>query len=388
MDWTITKGSTVALKKIFQNSLACLSLFSILVVSCSDIPVVAAGDREGWKHFRDEGNRHEAFHDYLMAEKSYAKSLQLATSSVATPLDRAELVALLATVMIWQQKHEEAEPYFKQLLEVIPKFKGKDARNEDFLSCIDSLCNAYFEKSFAEKRISGIQHSIRLIDTAFGDTHPSLPKELIVLSYTYSALGMHKEALTFANRALAITKRNKTEKGVVMYSKALAQLGHCRKAVGDWVGAQKAFEESISYLGTTNKSVSITTAASKAQLALVYYRLGRKADSKRLMREAEILYAPRIAELDTKRKWDVSSSGAELVPLAQLYMVYTDFEKAEPILARSILWTEKIYGKKDPNLINELNLHSFVLSRLRRQKESAQQLERAESLKREFKVTN
>lgn len=349
-------------------------------------PGFAAGDRREWKHFKDEGSKQEVFGNFAQAEQAYAKSLSLAKSQDATAVERGEVMARLANSMVCQQKFDAAEPYFNELLKMIPGLKTDGKDNEDFFSCVDALANAYFVRVLGFKRISAIQHSIRLIDTAFGEKHPEILRELAVLSSTYLALGMNQEALTFANRALSIATKDKSEKGKLLYWKTLALVGTCRKAVGDWAGAQKAFETAVSLMNQSSNRFSLTAASAKAQLAIVEFHMHRKDESKRLFREAEGLFLAKIYDLDHRKQKDLSTSGPELVAFAQMYVAFNQYEKAEPICRRAILWTQSSLGPKDPNLINELRLHGFVLSRLGRMKESQKQEAASLALAREYKI--
>ncbi len=363
-------------------------LYFSLLFAMFLIPVCyAAGDREGWKHFKDEGSRHEVFGDYAGAERDYFKSLNLSKSAAVTPAEHGELVARLATALICQQKFDAAEPLFDELLRIIPKLKNEGKSNEDFFSCVDALANSYFERVLGFKRISAIQHSIRLIDTAFGEKHPAILKELTVLSNTYAALGMNQEALTFANRALSIAKRDKSERGKLFYWKALAQVGNCRKSVGDWAGAQKAFENAVFFMSQSTNRFSLTAASVKAQLAIVEFHMHRKEESKRIFQEAEGLYLAKMFDLNSnKKKRDLTTSGPELLAFAQMYVAFNQYEKAEPICKQAILWTQESLGPKDPNLINAFRLYGFVLSRLGRMKESQKQEAAALALMKEYKL--
>ena len=370
---------------------ACVVFFSpgILSFSFADLlppdAVFAAGDREGWKHYKDEGSRYEVFGDFAKAQKAYSKSLELAKPPLASIAERGEVMARLANALIWQQKFAEAEPYFNELLKLTPRLKSEGKRNEDFFTCLDSLSNAYFEKIKGTNRISAIQHSIRIIDTAFGDIHPDLSKELVALAYTYSALGMNREALNFAKRALSVAQREKSDKGQIHLWKTLALVGACKKSIGDWNGARDALEQSVSLMNKTVKRFSMTAAAAKAQLAIVYFHMHKKKESKDLFKEAEGLFVSKIYEFDKKSARDIGTSGPELLAFAQMYVAFGQYDKAEPVCRRSLLWTKMVFGPEDPNLINEYRLHGFVLSRLGRLKESQAQEAAALTLSRLYK---
>lgn len=363
-----------------------LQLCLALVFGISLIPGgFAAGDREGWKHYKNEGSRYEVFGDFANAEKAYTRSLELAGPPHASAAERGEVMARLANAMLWQQKFERAEPYFIELLALIPKLKSEGKRNEDFFSCVEALSSTYFERVRGVNKVSAIQHSIRIIDTAFGDMHPELPRELMELAYTYSALGMSREALSFANRALAIAKRQTSDKGQIHLWKALTLVGTCKKSVGDWSGAQKSLEQAVSLMSKSPKRFSLTAAAAKAQLSIVYFHMHRKEESRKLFREAEALFLSRLLEVDKKGTRAIGGSGPELLPFAQMYVAFGQYEKAEPICRRSLLWTRMTYGDKEPLLINELRVHGFVLSRLGRLKESQGQEAAARALARLYR---
>lgn len=363
-----------------------LQLGLVLVTGIALMPGgFAAGDREGWKHFKDEGSRYEVFGDFAEAESAYARSLELAKLPRATLAERGEIIARLANAMLWQGKFERAEPHFIELIALIPKLKSEGKRNEDFFSCVDALSNTYFERVNGVNKISAIQHSIRIIDTAFGDTHPELPRELMDLAYTYSALGMNKEALSFANRALSIARHQTSDKGQIHHWKALTLVGTCKKSIGDWSGAEKAFEQAVSLMSTSPKRFSLTAAAAKAQLSIVYFHMHKKEESKRLFREAEGLFLTRLYALDRKGAREAGGAGPELLPFAQMYVAFGQYDKAEPICRRALMWTKMSYGDKDPFLINELRVHGFVLSRLGRLKESQAQEAEARALARLYK---
>lgn len=366
-------------RRLFQFVLAFVS--GTILVSGA----LAAGDREGWKHFKDEGSRYEVFADFAKAEKAYEKSLGLAKPPLASAAERGEVMARLANAMIWQQKFQAAEPYFQELLILIPKLKSEGKRNEDFFTCVDALSNAYFERIKGTNRIAAIQHSIRIIDTAFGDSHPELSRELIALAYTYSALGMNQEALTFANRALSIAKRETSDKGQIHLWKTLTLVGCCKKSVGDWTGAQKAFEQAVTLMNNSPKRFSLTAASAKAQLAIVYFHQHKKAESKKLFKEAEALYNSKIFELGKKGLRDIGTSGPELLAFAQMYVAFGQYDKAEPICRRALMYTEMVFGDKDANLINELRVHGFVLSRLGHMKAAQGQEANARALARLYK---
>ncbi len=359
---------------------------SALIVAGILIPAShAAGDREGWKHFKDEGSRYEVFGDFAGAEKAYTKSLNLATPVAASLAERGEVIARLANAMLWQQKFDAAEPHFNELLRIIPGLKAEGKRNEDFFSCVDALSSAYFERVMGAKRIPAIQHSIRLIDTAFGEGHPDLLKELETLSSYYSALGMNQEALTFANRALSLARKDNSEKGKIQQWKALAQVGNCRKAVGDWSGAQKAFEYAIFLIKSSSKRYSLSAASAGAQLAIIEFHDHRKEEAKNLFRQAEGMYLAKLHDLEGKEKRQLGTSGPELLAFAQMYVAFNEYAKAEPICRKAILWTQVAFGSKDPNLITEYRVHSFVLSRLGRMKESQKLEAAARQLLTEYK---
>lgn len=371
----------ISRQKIFK-----VSICSLLWVSLLSPASLAAGDREGWHHFKDEGSHHEVFKDFARAEQSYSKALKLAIASNASTAERGELKARLATVMVWQGKFEQSEPYFHELLRIIPGLKASNKRNEDFFSCVDALSNAYYERILGRNRIAGIQHSIRLIDTAFGDTYPELLRELVHLSYTYLALGMNREALTFANRAHSIAKKDKSEKGEIHQWKVASLVGACRKAVGDWNGARNAFVKAVYGSQRSPKGFSMTAASAKAQLALIEFHFHKKEDSKRLLKEAEIIYFDRLKGLEGRRR-SIADAGLELLPLAEMYIAFHEYDKAEPVCRKAIQWTSQIFGPQDPNLIKQYRVHGFVLGRLGRAKEAAKQEAAANNLARLYNTS-
>jgi tetratricopeptide (TPR) repeat protein len=371
----------ISFRKLFKNSIC-----SVLCVAFLSPAVIAAGDREGWHHFKDEGSHNEVFKEFAKAEQSYSKALKLANASNSSAAERSELTARLATVMLWQGKFEQAEPHFNEVLKIIPRLKASGNRNEDFFSCVDALSNAYYERILGRNRIAGIQHSIRLIDTAFGDTYPELNRELVNLSYTYLALGMNREALTFANRAHSIAKKDKSEKGQIHQWKVASLVGACRKAVGDWNGARNAFVMAVYGSQKSPKGFSMTAASAKAQLAIIEFHFHKKEESKRLLKEAEIIYFDRLKGLEGKRR-SIADAGLELLPLAEAYIAFHEYQKAEPICRKAIQWTSQVFGPQDPNLIKQYRVHGFVLGRLGRAKEAAKQEAAAHELARLYNTS-
>lgn len=363
-----------------------IAVSALLWAALLPAPGIAAGDREGWHHFKDEGSHNEVFRDFAKAEQSYAKALQLANTSNASPAERGELMARLATAMLWQGKFDQAEPYFNELLKIIPGLKASGQRNEDFFSCVDALSNAYYERILGQKRIAGIQHSIRLIDTAFGDSYPELTRELVNLSYTYLALGMNREALTFANRAHSIAKKDKSEKGQIHRWKVLTLVGACRKATGDWNGARNAFVSAVDLAQKSPKGFSMTAASAKAQLAIIEFHFHNKEESMRLCKDAEYIYYDRLKWLETRRR-SVTDAGLDLLPLAEMYIAFHDYKKAEPVCRKAIQWTSEFFGPQDPNLIKQYRVHGFILGRLGRAKEAARQEAAASSLARLYNTS-
>jgi len=197
---------------------------------------------------------------------------------------------------------------------------------------------------------------------------------------------MNKEALTFANRAHSIAKKDKSEKGQIQQWKVLTLVGVCRKAVGDWEGARNAFVLAVYKSQKSPKGFSMTAASAKAQLAIIEFHFQRKEDSKRLCKEAEIIYFERLKGLEGKTR-NISNAGLEILPLAEMYIAFHEYAKAEPICRKAIEWTTLMYGPKEPNLIKQYRVHGFVLGRLGRAKEAAKQEAAAHQLARLYNTS-
>lgn len=366
-------------------SVISFALISSAVLVVSNSECFAAGDREGWRHYKDEGSKHEVFGDFAGAERAYTKSLSLATPPNANAAQRAEVTARLANAMIWQQKYDAAEPFFNELIKVIPGLKQAGKPSEDFFSCVEALANAYFEGIQGVKRIGAIQHSIRLIDTAFGDLHPALGKELVALSSTYAAVGMNQEALTFARRALSVSRRDQSDKGRSKYAKAVLLVGMCRKSVGDWQGAREDIENALSILERAHKRTTLTFASACAELSVIYYHLAKVELSKKYFKEAAAILVPKLAVLDGLDKRKLATTGPELLPFAEMYLAFKQYDKAEPVCKRAIVWTQAGGGAKDPNLIKEHRVYGYVLTKMGRLSEAAKEEALASNLADEFK---
>lgn len=359
----------------------------ILCVAMLSTSSDAAGDREGWRRYKNDGSRFEVFGDYAGAERAYTRALSLANPPDALPAERGEIVARLTNAMIVQKKFSRAEPYFKELCKLTPTLKESSKSNEDYFTSIDALSETYTDQANSYNRIPSLEHGAILLDTAFGGYHPRLARTLIFLATSYEPIGFFKESKALSEKALKAAQRDRSIKGGQMAVRCYDAIGRACEDAGDWKGAASAFESALRIYTELKPHPSLTFAALTSHLAIIYLKLGRTADAKRMYSKADDIFTTRISYFEKSQKKGYSAVAVDALDCAVMLAEFKQYKRAEAMCVKAMMWLQVSYGMENPGMVPAYKLHSLVLKQLGRAADAKKEATMATYLQTKFRKT-
>ncbi|MBC7996512.1 MAG: tetratricopeptide repeat protein [Leptolyngbya sp.] len=347
----------------------------------------AAGDRDGWRRYKNDGSRFEVFGDYAGAERSYTRALSLANPPDALPAERGEIIARLTSAMIAQKKFSRAEPYFKELCKLSPTLKESSKSNEDYFTSIDALSETYTDQANSFNRIPSLEHGAILLDTAFGGYHPRLARTLIFLANSYEPIGFAKESKALAEKALKAALRDKSSKGGQMSVRCYEAIGRACEDAKDWKGAASAFESALRIYTELKPNTTLTSAALTSHLANIYLKFGRTADAKRMYKKADDIFTTRIASFEKSQKKGYSDVAVDALDCAIMLTEFKQYRRAEAMCVKAMMWLQVSYGMENPGMVPAYKLHALVLKQLGRATDAKKEVAMATYLQTKFRAT-
>jgi tetratricopeptide (TPR) repeat protein len=242
-------------------------------------------------------------------------------------------------------QYAEAEPLYKQSLDIWEKSLGRDHPN--VATCLNNLAENYYALGQYNKAEPLFKRSLDILEKALGKDHPDVATSLNDLAEICHAQDQYAEAEPLFKRALGISEKalGKDHPNVATCLNNLARLyddqGQYDKAEPLYKRALDIWEKA---LGKDHPNV----ATCLSNLAELYHAQGQYA-------EAEPLFKRSLDILEKALGKDHPNVATCLSSLARLYDAQGQYAEAEPLFKRALGISEKALGKDHPNVATCLN---------------------------------
>ncbi len=218
--------------------------------------------------------------------------------------DTLDSIDSLAVLYQSQGRYSEAEPLYKQALQLREKVLGKE--HPDTLDSIDGLAGLYQSQGRHSEAEPLYKQALQLREKVLGKEHPDTLTSINNLAFWYQSQDRYSEAEQLYKQALQLREK---------------------------------------VLGKEHPD----TLISIDNLALLYNYQGRYSEAEMLLKQAIKLREKVLGKEHPGMLYVINN-------LAFLYNAQGSYGKAELLLKRGIKLSEKVIGKKHPNaLITQIN---------------------------------
>jgi tetratricopeptide (TPR) repeat protein len=244
-----------------------------------------------------------------------------------------------------QGLYEQAEPWWKQCLEVTRRRLGEE--HPDVATSLNNLALLYkFQGKYEEAEPLFLQ-ALELRKRLLGDNHPSVALSLNNLALLYESQGKYEEAETILIQALKLRKRLLGENHPYVAT-SIMSLGVLYYSQGKYEEAEPLLIQALKLrkrlLGENHPYV----ASCLNNLAVLYDSHGRYEEAETLNLQALELYKRLLGENHP----DVATS---LNNLATLYYYQRKYEDAEPFFLQALELYKRLLGENHPDVATSLN---------------------------------
>jgi tetratricopeptide (TPR) repeat protein len=195
-----------------------------------------------WSSLETSGNAALSRADLPSAEGLFRLAIKDASSFGPEDIQLATSSCDLAKVLMYESKHELAEPYFQTCLSIQRKVYG----NSDLrlTHTMMGLAFVQFQSGNYAGAESLYEESVNLEEKLVGSDHIEEADMLSALATVYGELGRCAEADRLYNRAMRIWERNLGPQSPPVGA-ALDFLGHLAYTRGDFKGAEELHRKSL-----------------------------------------------------------------------------------------------------------------------------------------------
>ena len=259
-----------------------------------------------------------------------------------------------------QGLYKEAEPWYKECLDIIKQRLGKD--HPYVATSLNNLAYLYSVQGRYEEAEPLYLQALKLRKKLLGGDHPDVATSLNNLAYLYQAQGRYEEAEPLYLQALELRKKLLGEDHLNV-ANSLNNLALLYKAQGRYEEAEPLYLQALELrrklLGEDHPDV----ATSLNNLALLYKAQGKYEEAEPLYLQALKLRKKLLGEDHP----DVANS---LNNLALLYKDQGRYEEAEPLLKQALELRRKLLGEDHPDVATSFNNLAYLYQAQRRYSES------------------
>jgi tetratricopeptide (TPR) repeat protein len=298
---------------------------------------------------------------YEQAEPWFKQSLEVSRRRLGEDHpDVAISLSNLALLYTVQGRYEEAEPLYLQGLELGKRLLEEN--HPDVAQFLNNLAELYCcQGRYSEAEPLHLQ-ALKLRKRLLRDNHPDVAQSLNNLAELYRSQGRYKEAEPLHLQALELRKRLSGENHPNV-ARSLNNLAELYRSQGRYSEAEPLLLQALKLfrrlLGENHPDV----ATSLNNLALLYNFQGR-------YEEAETIYLQAL-ELDKRllgeNHPDVATS---LNNLAVLYTVQGRYEEAEPLYLQALELSQRLLGENHPHVATFIMSLGFLYYSQGRYKEA------------------
>ena len=288
---------------------------------------------------------------YAQAEPWFKQCLQVAREQLGEDHpNTATGLNNLANLYREQGRYREAEPLLAQALEISHRVLGEDHPNT--ATSLNNLANLYRDQGRYREAEPLLAQALEIRCRALGEDHPNTATSLNNLAVLYRDQGRYGEAEPLLAQALEINRRVLGE-GHPDTATSLNNLAGLYYAQGRYEDAEPLLAQALEICRRALGEDHPSTAQSLNNLAGLYDSQGR-------YEEAEPLYSQ---ALEIRRRLlgeDHPETAQSLNNLAGLYYARGRYEDAEPLLAQALEITRRVLGEDYPDKASSLSSLAFL----------------------------
>ena len=251
----------------------------------------------------------------------------------------------LASLYQNQGRYPEAEPLFKQSLQMIKRLLGKE--HPDVAFSLNNLAELYQLQGRYKEAEPLYKQSLEMIKRLLGKQNPNVANSLNNLARLYTKQGRYSEAEPLYQQSLGIYKQNFGNEHLIV-ANSLNNLASLFVIQERYSEAEPLLKQSLEIrkrlLGNEHPDV----AFSLNNLAILYTKEGRYSEAEPLLKQSLEIRKRLLG----KEHLDVAVS---LNDLAGLYRKQGRYSEAEPLYQQSLEMRKRLLGKEHPDVAVSLN---------------------------------
>jgi len=241
--------------------------------------------------------------------------------------------------------YREAEPLFKQALEVRRKIYGEN--HPDVATSLNNLAEVYSKEGKYNEAEPLHKQALEIFRKIYGEYHPYVAHLLNNLAEVYSKEGKYNEAEPLLKHALEIFRKiyGENHPDVALSLNNLAGLYY---EEGRYAEAEPLHKQALEIFRKIYGEYHPYVATSLNNLAEVYSIEGKYNEAEPLHKQALEIKIKIYGENHP----DVATS---LNNLAEVYSIEGKYNEAEPLYKQALEIKIKIYGENNPDVATSLN---------------------------------
>jgi CHAT domain-containing protein/Tfp pilus assembly protein PilF len=283
---------------------------------------------------------------YTEAEPLYKQALELTKRTLGeNHSDVASSLNNLAVLYQYQGRYTEAEPLYKQALELRKRTLGEN--HPDVARSFNNLAVLYQSQGRYTEAEPLYKQALELTKRTLGENHPDVATSLDNLAVLYQYQGRYTEAEPLYKQALELRKRTLGENHPDV-ARSFNNLAVLYQSQGRYTEAEPLLQQALALNKRTLGENHPDVAESLNNLAVLYQSQGRYTEAGPLLQQALALNKRTLGENHP----DVATS---LDNLASLYADQGRYTEAEPLFQQALALRRRTLGESHPNVATSLN---------------------------------
>ncbi len=257
----------------------------------------------------------------------------------------ADLATQTAYFLCEQAQYAEAEPLYKQSLEVRRVAVGE--QHPDYATSLNDLAVLYWAIGRYAEAEPLYKQSMETWRVALGEQHPDFARSLNNLAVLYWDMGRHAEAEPLHKQSMEI-RRVAVGEQHPEFAHSLNNLAELYRVMGRYADAEPLYKQSMEIRRVALGEQHPEFAQSLNNLAGLYKNMGRHAEAEPLYKQSMEIWRVALGEQHPEFATGLSN-------LAGLYKNMGRHAEAEPLFRRSIEIRRDALGVEHPDFATSLS---------------------------------
>ena len=329
------------------------------------------------------GELYRSMGRYSEAEPLYKEALQL-LEKVMGKEHPYTLTSInnLAALYHYQGSYGKAEPLYKEALQLCEKLLEKEHPN--YIGGLDNIAELYLNYMGGLNNLAGLYHSqgryseaeplykeaLQLCEKLLGKEHPGTLISINNLARLYHSQGRYGEAEPLLKEALQLGEKvlGKEHPDTLTSINNLAALYSKQGRYGE---AESLYKKALQLCEKVLGKEHPDTLTSISSLAGLYHYQGRYSEAEPLLKEALQLGEKVLGKEHPDTLISIHN-------LALLYEAQGRYSEAEPLYKQALQLSEKVLGKEHPNTLEFHTNYIFLMMNMKKHSLAFRLLKQAE----------